>query len=275
VARIRTIKPEFWSDEKLAQCSRDARLLFMALLNHAEDHGVARANLSLIKSQVFPYDDVSPTKVGRWLGELETKNLVKRFGHDGQTFLFVTNFAKHQKIDRPGKTTLPNPPPEFIEENKKSSTKARRTLDERSLLERRGEERKGEERRGEEEAPDQPPESLRLLWNECKAPEQPEWVEMNKKRQEAAAARLRERPLRGERSWEEVFRRLAKSSFARGLVPGKDGKTWVAGPVFFLRPDAAARVLEGAYDDRGAKPKAKNNNALFQDYEPEDLANAG
>lgn len=92
------------------------------------------------------------------------------------------------------------------------------------------------------------PADLKAAWNELKAPEQPEWVEMPPDRAKAAAARLKDRPLEG---WRVVIRRLAASRFARGLKPGADGRRWIANPTFLLRPGSAAKVLEGTYDDPG------------------------
>jgi hypothetical protein len=97
-------------------------------------------------------------------------------------------------------------------------------------------------------------EDLRALWNAEKAPEMPEWRKSSDKRAKAARARLKERPDMGE--WREVVQRLAKSDFARGLVPGRDGRKWLAGPEFLLRPDSADKVLEGTYDNRGGQVRA-------------------
>lgn len=33
MARIRTIKPEFWTDEKIVECSFEARLMFIGMFN--------------------------------------------------------------------------------------------------------------------------------------------------------------------------------------------------------------------------------------------------
>ncbi|STV36571.1 primosomal protein I [Klebsiella pneumoniae] len=40
MARIRTVKPEFWTDEKVVECSIPARLLFIGLFNFANDNGM-------------------------------------------------------------------------------------------------------------------------------------------------------------------------------------------------------------------------------------------
>jgi hypothetical protein len=55
--RIRTVKPEFWEDELLGVMPRDARLLFIATFNMADDEGILRWTPAYIKAQAFMYDD--------------------------------------------------------------------------------------------------------------------------------------------------------------------------------------------------------------------------
>ena len=38
------IDPNFWTDEKLGECSIQERLLFMGLISNADDEGYGRAN---------------------------------------------------------------------------------------------------------------------------------------------------------------------------------------------------------------------------------------
>ena len=89
-------------------------------------------------------------------------------------------------------------------------------------------------------------ETLRGIWNEHRAQTQPEWREMGAKRRKAAQARVRERSLD---EWEAVVKRIAASAFCRG----ENERGWRADPDFLLRPDTAAKVLEGKYDDRRAQ----------------------
>ena len=42
MARSRILKPEFWSDEKLAQVAREARLAFAGLWTCSDDYGVTK-----------------------------------------------------------------------------------------------------------------------------------------------------------------------------------------------------------------------------------------
>lgn len=145
--RIRTIKPEFWSSEAVGTRlpgpdGRQARLLFIALWNHAEDHGVARAAPALLRSVAFPYDeDVSAADVSRWLGMLERARLVVLYARNGFSYAWIRGFVEHQKIDRPSKTTLPEP--SSIDRGECSSTRG--ALDEPSLLEGKGREGKVED----------------------------------------------------------------------------------------------------------------------------------
>ena len=57
MARKRMLSPEFWTDEKLGDCTRDERLLFMGLISQADDEGRGQGNPKLVKALVFPYDD--------------------------------------------------------------------------------------------------------------------------------------------------------------------------------------------------------------------------
>lgn len=59
MARIRTIKPEFWTDEDMAEVSEPACLLAIGLLNYADDEGYFNANPKLIKAAVFPIREPS------------------------------------------------------------------------------------------------------------------------------------------------------------------------------------------------------------------------
>ena len=56
MARSRIIKPEFWSDEKLAKLSLQARLLYIGLWNTSDDAGTTQGHPLWLKSQIFPYD---------------------------------------------------------------------------------------------------------------------------------------------------------------------------------------------------------------------------
>lgn len=110
--RIRTVKPEFWEDELLGVMPRDARLLFIATFNMADDEGILRWTPAYIKAQAFMYDDdLTIGDVGKLMQCLTDTGLVFPFigGVARQQMAVVVNFRKHQKINRPQKSKLPPP----------------------------------------------------------------------------------------------------------------------------------------------------------------------
>lgn len=110
MARIRSIKPEFWTSAQVMAVSRNARLLFIGIWNFADDGGRCPNSAKSIRAQVFPGDDdVSTENVRRWIDELSTNGLLRQYEVDGATFLQVTGWH-HQKIDRPRPSRLPPPP---------------------------------------------------------------------------------------------------------------------------------------------------------------------
>ncbi|MDR0573026.1 MAG: hypothetical protein LBG96_03170 [Tannerella sp.] len=76
MARIRTINPEFWEDEKIGMLSYGARLLFIGLQNLSDDKGFVRWNATYLGSQLFMYDEIKSDTIERWMNELRKNELV-------------------------------------------------------------------------------------------------------------------------------------------------------------------------------------------------------
>ena len=110
MARKRMIAPSFWTDEKAGECSMMERLLFLGLISNADDEGIGRANPKLLKSLIFPYDDLRISDFEKSLDKLASLKLIRLYQHDGQKYYTVTNFRKHQTINRPTPSELPKPP---------------------------------------------------------------------------------------------------------------------------------------------------------------------
>lgn len=106
VARIRTIKPEFWTSEKIVECSVNARLLFIGLWNFADDEGRMEDKPKRIKMQVFPGDDFNSDDVAGMLQELSKNDLIIRYSIDGKEIIQVKGWD-HQRIDKPNQSKLP------------------------------------------------------------------------------------------------------------------------------------------------------------------------
>lgn len=101
MARIRTIKPEFWKDEELSALPEITHMFAAALLNYADDEGYFNANPALIKAELFPLREPSRNIHGM-LSELSNIGYIKLYkGHKGKIFGHVVNFDEHQRVNRP------------------------------------------------------------------------------------------------------------------------------------------------------------------------------
>lgn len=107
--RIRTLKPEIWEDEAVGRLGAWERLLYIGLITMADDEGRLRALPSAIAGHVFPYDDLGPGKILKWLDAIGTANLVQRYTHAGVDYVQIKGWSSHQKINRPTASKLPAP----------------------------------------------------------------------------------------------------------------------------------------------------------------------
>lgn len=83
-----------------------ARLLFIGLLNFADDSGNLNRSAKKIKMQVFPADsfDCEPL-----LCELLAHGVLTEYSVNGEKYLQIKGFTKHQVINRPTKSSIPQP----------------------------------------------------------------------------------------------------------------------------------------------------------------------
>ena len=106
MARIRTIKPDFWTDGNMVKLSSFARLLYIGMWNFTMcDHGHVADDEMKLKLQILPMDDVN---ISELLAEIMAQGRVTRIcSPDGRTYLHVKRFEDHQKIDPRWKTRCP------------------------------------------------------------------------------------------------------------------------------------------------------------------------
>jgi len=113
MARIRTIKPEFWTSAQIMECSVTSRLLFLGMLNFADDKGRMTASPKKIRAQVFPSDDITVDNITRMLEELSNNDLITLYEVDNVEYIQIDNFRKHQRIDKPYRSIYPDPDGNF------------------------------------------------------------------------------------------------------------------------------------------------------------------
>jgi hypothetical protein len=101
VARIRNIKPDFWTDEKLVELDPVDRLLFIGLWNFSDDEGFIPYSPKRIKMQIFPGDSL---EISVALQNLISIGALTLYDYGEGQVIHVTNWAKHQKVSNPTKS---------------------------------------------------------------------------------------------------------------------------------------------------------------------------
>lgn len=112
MARIRSVKPDFWTDEKIVELDMAARLFFIGTWNFADDNGNLQRSARKLKMQIFPADSIDCEPV---IQSLIAHGLLREYSVNGDDFLHITGFRKHQVINRKSKSAIPLP--EFLTES--------------------------------------------------------------------------------------------------------------------------------------------------------------
>jgi hypothetical protein len=106
--RIRTLKPEFWTDEKLAPLPPITRLVFLGLISLADDTGRLIDNVKSLDGMLFPETDDTCRESLEVLMRLS--RISRYVAESGQKVIQITNWASHQKVAHPSPHNLPGPP---------------------------------------------------------------------------------------------------------------------------------------------------------------------
>ena len=106
--RARNIKPGFFKNEELSECSPWARLCFIGLWQLADREGRLEDRPKRIKGELFAFEcfDVEPL-----LDELALHGFIVRYAIGGRRLIQVSQFHRHQSphhMERP--SVLPPPP---------------------------------------------------------------------------------------------------------------------------------------------------------------------
>lgn len=138
MARIRTIKPEFWSSEQIVELSPTARLLFIGLWNFCDDAGNHPASPRTLKMQVFPGDDFTAEQIAAYISEMIVARLIIEYEVDTKKYWHVTGWH-HQKIEKPNYRYPAAPNQQFADH----STTDRRPFDPVRESNSKGKEKEG------------------------------------------------------------------------------------------------------------------------------------
>src|SRR5258707_13245325 len=106
MARIRSIKPEFFTSERIATLPLSARLTFIGLWTYVDDNGVGLDNERLVLAAVWPLEEdviatLQRTREDLW--SLARAGHIKRYRSGSGGFLYITSCGAHQKVSHPRK----------------------------------------------------------------------------------------------------------------------------------------------------------------------------
>jgi uncharacterized phage protein (TIGR02220 family) len=110
--RIRTIKPEWLENERLAACSDTARVLSIALILVADDYGNGRAAEGYLIGQAWHSTDnliEARDRIRRALAELVLAEFVVLYQANGQQYFHLPGWKRHQLVKHPSKPRVPAP----------------------------------------------------------------------------------------------------------------------------------------------------------------------
>lgn len=111
MARIRTIKPEFFKHEELylaeVETGLPLRAAFPGLWCACDREGRFRWKPNVLKLDILPFDQLDFSRV---LDALETRGFIVKYAVGKETYGFIPSFGKHQVINNREKVSeLPTP----------------------------------------------------------------------------------------------------------------------------------------------------------------------
>jgi len=111
MARIRTVKPSFFSSLTVSTLPVTARLTFIGLWTYVDDEGRGLDEPRLVKAAVWPLDDKhTASKVEADLTRLADAGLIHRYTISDKHFLQIRSWNEHQRISHPATSDYPPPP---------------------------------------------------------------------------------------------------------------------------------------------------------------------
>lgn len=94
MARIRSIKPEFFSDGDIGGLPPLVRLLFVGMWCEADKAGRLKDKPKSIKARCLPFDNLD---IGKALKTLESGRFIIRYTVDGEAYIQIRTWSEHQR----------------------------------------------------------------------------------------------------------------------------------------------------------------------------------
>lgn len=259
MARIRSIKPEFFRDETLQDLEADnpgqhVMLVFAGLWGHCDKEGRFAWKPRTLKLDILPFLDFD---LRESLALLKDAGFIKQYEIDGVLYGEVPTFKEHQRISgKEAQEDAKCPEPNGYLEGSTGEATGKQSG---------RQEGKGREGNGVQEgkgivpgevspvSPSGPDPVARMVeaWNVMAADAGLSRVDLvNTSRRSAAMARLkdlgmpRDGPDAALEGWNHALRKIAASPF----LTGRNDRGWRATFDVMTTPSKFTRLMEGAYD---------------------------
>lgn len=116
MAERRMISKAISISEKVNSLSVFGRLLYTWMIPHADDFGRLPGSPVKVRALVVPMADETIKDVEQALKDMHKHGLIIWYEVDGERFIQITNFEKHQQgLHKRTKSKFPEPPDEFRE----------------------------------------------------------------------------------------------------------------------------------------------------------------
>lgn len=110
MARIRTVKPEYWDSPGIETLHPYWRCLYVAMWNWADDSGRGKAEARELMGFAFPRDeDMTVSEFRFGMSEVARVFGVKFYRVAGRAFFEIPSWSRHQKIDKRSASRHPAP----------------------------------------------------------------------------------------------------------------------------------------------------------------------
>jgi len=93
----RMIEPAIWQSESMGRLTIRQRLMFIGMFSNADDQGRLRASAPVIRSMIFPFDDISLSEVESDIMAIEREKCIMLYTVEGPRYAQVTNWWKYQQ----------------------------------------------------------------------------------------------------------------------------------------------------------------------------------
>ncbi len=209
MARIRTIKPEFFLDDELAELSPLTRLLFIGLWTLADCEGRIEDRPKRIRAQILPFDDGDTNLM---LQSLHDAGFIRRYSVCGRSYLLVTNFTKHQRLSGNEAQSVSDIPGPCDADKQSGSDEEAANVQEGKGKERKGKEEKNIAAPGDEPADEKPAASAAVRFDAV------EFLSKHEVERQTAADYLTLRKGKKAASTETATREISKEAGKAGMT---------------------------------------------------------